>query len=178
VIEWPLLIPEQDFYFMTDLKPIQTRYNGYNFRSRLEARWAVFLDEMNIDYEYEHEGFDLNGIWYLPDFWLPTFNGECFLEVKPTALNKTELEKAKRLCFISHKPIILAIGSPNYKSYEILLWGNSNGVEAVYSMMGLINCFKAENENRLFFEPGFEPTEKEFSTTYINAVKTARGQRF
>lgn len=25
-----------------------TMYNGYHFRSRLEARWAVFFDAMNI----------------------------------------------------------------------------------------------------------------------------------
>lgn len=26
---------------MTDLKPIETVYDGYRFRSRLEARWAA-----------------------------------------------------------------------------------------------------------------------------------------
>lgn len=25
------------------IKPIETIYNGYHFRSRLEARWAVFF---------------------------------------------------------------------------------------------------------------------------------------
>ena len=29
---------------MNRIKPIQTRYKGFNFRSRLEARWAVFFD--------------------------------------------------------------------------------------------------------------------------------------
>ena len=41
------------------IQAIETRYNGYRFRSRLEARWAVFFDEMGIEYEYEIEGFDL-----------------------------------------------------------------------------------------------------------------------
>jgi hypothetical protein len=27
-----------------DLRPIETRYRGFRFRSRLEARWAVFFD--------------------------------------------------------------------------------------------------------------------------------------
>jgi hypothetical protein len=35
---------------------IQTHYNGYHFRSRLEARWAVFFDECGIRYQYEPEG--------------------------------------------------------------------------------------------------------------------------
>lgn len=41
---------------MSDLKPINTRYKGYLFRSRLEARWAVFLDSLGITWEYEKEG--------------------------------------------------------------------------------------------------------------------------
>lgn len=44
---------------MTTIQAIQTHYNGYKFRSRLEARWAVFFDEMGIQYEYEKEGFEL-----------------------------------------------------------------------------------------------------------------------
>jgi hypothetical protein len=54
------------------LKAIETRYKGYRFRSRLEARWAVYLDTVGLNYEYEPEGFTLeNGEQYLPDFWLP-----------------------------------------------------------------------------------------------------------
>jgi hypothetical protein len=53
------------------IKAIETQYNGYRFRSRLEARWAVFFDTLGITYEYEKEGYDLDGTWYLPDFWLP-----------------------------------------------------------------------------------------------------------
>ena len=51
------------------IKPIETIYNGYRFRSRLEARWAVFFDALGVEYEYEPEGFNLpNGGRYLPDF--------------------------------------------------------------------------------------------------------------
>lgn len=50
-------------------KPIETEYNGYLFRSRLEARWAVFFDALGVKYEYEPEGFRLpSGKQYLPDF--------------------------------------------------------------------------------------------------------------
>ena len=56
-----------------EIKAIETIYNGYKFRSRLEARWAVFFDNAVIEYEYEPEGFDLGGVWYLPDFYLPWF---------------------------------------------------------------------------------------------------------
>ena len=53
------------------MKAIDTEYKGYLFRSRLEARWAVFFDACGVKWEYEPEGFDLgDGIYYLPDFLL------------------------------------------------------------------------------------------------------------
>lgn len=56
---------------MSEIKPIETVYKGYRFRSRLEARWAVFFDALGIEWEYEPEGFVLpNGMKYLPDFRL------------------------------------------------------------------------------------------------------------
>lgn len=65
---------------MENIKPIETSYNGYRFRSRLEARWAVFFDSLGIPYIYEPEGLNINGVTYLPDFYLP----DCrqFFEVK------------------------------------------------------------------------------------------------
>lgn len=57
--------------FEKNIKPIETYYKGYKFRSRLEARWAVFFDECGVDWDYEPEGFCIDGeINYLPDFLL------------------------------------------------------------------------------------------------------------
>lgn len=42
-----------------NIKAIETVYRGYRFRSRLEARWAVFFDALGLEWEYEPEGFDL-----------------------------------------------------------------------------------------------------------------------
>ena len=54
------------------IKPIETAYAGHRFRSRLEARWAVFFDALGFSWEYEPEGFTLHdGTRYLPDFYLP-----------------------------------------------------------------------------------------------------------
>ena len=64
------------------IKPIETKYKGYRFRSRLEARWAVFFDAIGIEWEYEPEGFDLGDAgWYLPDFYLPVQGA--WIEIKP-----------------------------------------------------------------------------------------------
>lgn len=54
------------------VKAIETQYAGCRFRSRLEARWAVFFDTIGIDWQYEPEGYELaDGRRYLPDFYLP-----------------------------------------------------------------------------------------------------------
>lgn len=54
---------------MSSVRPIETVYRGYRFRSRLEARWAVVLSCMGVRWEYEPEGFRLpSGKKYLPDF--------------------------------------------------------------------------------------------------------------
>src|SRR5580700_1070020 len=72
-------------------KPIETRYQGYRFRSRLEARWAVFFTALEIPWRYEPEGYDLGPDLgsYLCDFYLPTvvrYRKDApglWLEVKP-----------------------------------------------------------------------------------------------
>jgi hypothetical protein len=69
-------------------KAIETRYKGYHFRSRLEARWAVFFDHLGLRWQFEPEGFDLteHGLgYYLPDFFLPDQN--YWIEVKPDNFN-------------------------------------------------------------------------------------------
>lgn len=78
------------------MNAIETRYKGYRFRSRLEARWAVFFDELGIGYEYEPEGFcTSDGTKYLPDFYL-TFE-HVYVEVKGKRYGAMdELHKAFR----------------------------------------------------------------------------------
>lgn len=73
------------------IKAIETVYKGYRFRSRLEARWAVFFDNFGLNYQYESEGFDLDGTWYLPDFHLPEY--DLWLEIKPPELPDLEAQK-------------------------------------------------------------------------------------
>jgi hypothetical protein len=67
------------------LQPIETYYKGYKFRSRLEARWAVFFDALCLKWQYEVDGFQLtNGEYYLPDFKIITINKQIWwVEIKP-----------------------------------------------------------------------------------------------
>lgn len=68
-----------------EIKPLETLYNGVRFRSRHEARWAVFFDTLELKWEYEPEGYELpNGQRYLPDFVLEKFG---IIEIKPITEN-------------------------------------------------------------------------------------------
>lgn len=102
------------------MKAIETSFKGYKFRSRLEARWAVYLEEIGIKWEYEKEGYDLDGIWYLPDFWLPQVN--MWAEVKPEPFKADELEKIKRLAKHTGHACIMLVGVPDFKSYDYVEW--------------------------------------------------------
>lgn len=69
---------------MGEIKPIPTYYNGYHFRSRLEARWAVFFDALGVGWEYEPEGFRLpSGKAYLPDFRVKCYGCRGNIGAKP-----------------------------------------------------------------------------------------------
>jgi hypothetical protein len=95
------------------MKAIPTAYKGYHFRSRLEARWAVFFDTLGLEWDYEPEGFELDdGTKYLPDFFLKG-NGHYgpYVEIKPFEPSKADTAKFLALC--EQKCV-----------YGLLLWGD------------------------------------------------------
>ena len=100
------------------IKAIETRYKGYRFRSRLEARWAVFFDALGIEWQYEPEGFELpDGTRYLPDFWLPwthpSHPGSGFwVEIKAVKPTASESVKAHLLAILSGHSVLLFPGAP------------------------------------------------------------------
>lgn len=77
------------------IKAVKTFYNSYLFRSRLEARWAVFFDELKIRYKYEPEMSEVGKVFvqnYIPDFYLPEL--ELYVEIKGRAPTENEIRKA------------------------------------------------------------------------------------
>lgn len=107
------------------IKAIETEYKGYRFRSRLEARWAVFFDEIGAKWEYEPEGFQLeDGTKYLPDFLLHDVRGrgaymmdkfDIYIEIKGV-LTQEDLHKVQMF----QKPIIIfgQIPDATWREYE------------------------------------------------------------
>jgi hypothetical protein len=98
------------------LQAIQTKYAGCRFRSRLEARWAVFFTAAGIPWEYEPQGFELPCGRYLPDFFLPS--EDAWIEIKGGELSATDLVKCGQ--FARHNQgnlTILKGGIPKEPAY-------------------------------------------------------------
>lgn len=117
------------------IKAIETVYNGYRFRSRLEARWAVFFDAAGIKYQYEPEGYAYDGTRYLPDFYLP--EADTHVEVKPNVREAIpDIERCikmivwggpiKRIVFLSDIPGECDGGLWHF---PVIFWRN-NGVDS------------------------------------------------
>lgn len=100
---------------MKNIKAIPTAYNGHSFRSRLEARWAIFFDVANIKWIYELEGFRLdNGVKYLPDFYLPevwyrNIKMGVWIEIKPTE-NHVDKDLLTSFAIETKEPIFALVG--------------------------------------------------------------------
>lgn len=95
------------------IKPIETVYRGHRFRSRLEARWAVFFSRLGIGWQYEPEGFRLHGdVYYLPDFYLP--DDHLWVEIKPGPGHPDDETCAKAEMFrdCSGNAIVVICGDP------------------------------------------------------------------
>lgn len=108
----PLALPLSEGFSFMAVQAIPTLYGGCRFRSRLEARWAVFFDELGIPWTYESEGYVLSGgLCYLPDFRIPTLGG--WIEIKPTALHPDDdgWSKAQRLAVESCESVFVCWGS-------------------------------------------------------------------
>lgn len=101
------------------MKPIETHYRGYRFRSRLEARHAVFLDYFREPWDYEPEGFNLPSGQYLPDFWLSRLG--CWLEIKGQKPTEREQQLCYELAHATGKPVAIAWGLPfpAWRNYRI-----------------------------------------------------------
>lgn len=99
------------------LTPIQTTYAGCHFRSRIEARWAVFFDHLRLQWEYEPQGYKLPSGPYLPDFWLPTLataTRGAWFEVKPASEFLNLDRRWTELATASGHSVLVTRGLPSH----------------------------------------------------------------
>ena len=104
---------------VSTLKALPTTYRRVQFRSRLEARWAVFFDKLKLHWEYEPQGFKLDNrkdkhpdSCYCPDFLVRTPQGEdMWIEIKPHNVKQNDkFDKFKKL--IDCERVHLLSGQP------------------------------------------------------------------
>ena len=109
---------------MKTIKAIETEYNSVKYRSKNEARWAVFLDCLGIDFEYEPQGYEMTDggkkIKYLPDFFIQkqtVFDKDLYLEIKPSSddIIISEYDSSKVHAFSKHKAITILGSLKSYK---------------------------------------------------------------
>jgi len=116
----PALLPRQVGEVLGDVlrrpRVIPTRWNGVLYRSRTEARWAVFFDKLGAQAQYEAEGYPLATGWYLPDFWLPDWH--IFVEVKGDTPEPHEQDKCAALAHHTRRPVLLVVGDPGLRRGE------------------------------------------------------------
>lgn len=134
------------------MEPIETEYKGYRFRSRLEARWAIFFEELGLDWGYEEQGYTLkDGTKYLPDFRVG--QRPLFVEVKGPTPTEREIKK----CDLLAQPknwVLLVSGPPRYieddykgvrcngylKGYELWYWQQGWGPVGEAKQLGQCHC--------------------------------------
>lgn len=164
---------------MKTMKAIETRYKGYRFRSRLEARWAVFFDALDVKWEYEPEGFELGfNDRYLPDFRLALCNDEQgnprqeFIEIKPATPRPEEIRRIEKIC-CAHKCLgLLLYGSPGSHGVVRIFPREKSAIDDGYDVNNGHIAFHAWSWR-------FFPCDRDVVGRDVDrAVYDARGARF
>jgi hypothetical protein len=135
------------------IKAIETIYKGYRFRSRTEARWAVYFDEYGTKWQYEVQGFQLPSGWYLPDFYVGVLAGEIFVEIKASQMpsdithpvgmrtRTKEMQLARELAAASGTGVMICYGEP------LAAWRGDDGHGMLYyDHLGNLHQFAAGND--------------------------------
>jgi len=170
---------------MGEIPSIPTAFDGWIFRSRLEARWAVFFKELGIEFQYEPEGFALPGTNYLPDFYLPQVRQ--FAECKPITLTVEEKQKTLLLSDATNCPVLMLVGPPDFRIYDAVHPmrfedGTLDRFECDYLLDIDWHDRKFFGQGRLYgctgWERGVKLSPLAFTEQYAAAVVLARTFRF
>jgi hypothetical protein len=146
------------------IKAIETHYKGYRFRSRLEARWAVFFDEIGVPWRYELRGVvllntDSGDECYLPDFLVGLYGaGHTWFEVKPYVFDEKGLTPETvrtlrimtQLCYMPVEGVaaeyfagFVAGGDPGAQTFGVLalpMYHDGSMGEYNTPVVGAVNC--------------------------------------
>jgi len=108
---------------------IETWHNGVLYRSRGEAKWSVFLNHLGVKFEYETQGFNTDGSWYLPDFVIFAATGTIWAERKSSWENDPEgVAKFRRFAAQRPQPsrAVLLLGEPSFEGEHLVIGGDES----------------------------------------------------
>lgn len=162
------------------IKAIETVWNGYRFRSRLEARWAVYFSSIKIKWEYENEGYELPSGRYLPDFWLPEVRLWAEVKTDNESLDETKIKELVQTAHDEKHPsqgILLLIGTPAYKTYDVVSWASSGEPYLLPHVLSNYHDYP-KTESRFYCVPADDELESDAFDDAKLAVYRARSARF
>lgn len=123
------------------MKAIETDYNGYLFRSRIEARWSIVFNTLRVPFEYEKEGYHLKSGMYLPDFWLP--EQKYWVEIKGASPTAQERILAGELAEFTKSNVFIFFGAiPTEHSVtdSALAFFPEGGEDNLYMLCECLDC--------------------------------------
>jgi hypothetical protein len=153
------------------MKAIETEYSRVLFRSRLEARWAIFFDAFGLKWVYEPECFLLsNGQKYTPDFYIVDF--KLYIEIKPNFDWMLDDYHKKRY-EIFEKPLLVL--SQEYPSFSVNLLYNHFECESAE----VVFIPKHYKYGDFFFSGyGIGSEEDDFNDEYKSELDKVKKYRF
>lgn len=177
------------------MRAIETRYRGWRFRSRTEARWAVFFDALNLRWDYEEQGYVLaEAGCYLPDFKLTLPSDETiYCEVNSDDaddFDDEEVGKLREFAGASRCKVLLLTGSPDCRAYnQIIPDSRPNTFTAAFFQdyepyivtadAYWFQALKLDSRNgRLRFDFDERTMRNSFGRGYVGALHAARAARF
>jgi hypothetical protein len=176
------------------MKAIETKYKGHRFRSRLEARWAVFFDAIGFKIEYEPEGYTQDRTAYLPDFSVTLPNGkQLYCEVKPEEYHFSDdpkLEFYRELVNALQRPFLMLTGVPQFMVYDQIAPNlPPNTFQAVFFLdyepylrevddYWIPQLTFNEHNGHMYFLHDDRAARNSFGKKFVGAVYAARSARF
>ncbi len=112
--------------------PIPTWYDGVLYRSKTEACYAKFFNGLDLKFEYEVQGFDTDGSWYLPDFLIFAATGPVWAEVKGSERSDPAgVERFRKFVLQRPRPsrAVLLTGRPDVRGNILVFGGNPESLE-------------------------------------------------
>ena len=98
-----------------NLQPIKTTFEGITYRSKLEARWAVFFKALNFSVEHEPFTIENNGLTWTPDFicfggLVNPLGKSPLIEIKPVRPNQDYIKHLQDIRDPDKSDILICVG--------------------------------------------------------------------